>query len=331
MLHSFSHTSSESQSIYVTLDGPYSTPENELLLEDYVRKLFPSASFSKNRLETFEDWKAESDSIRGDIDFIILNTNHDHVYLHEDSVPLDNILVSASKLSLNLAAISHWPEAMSRSTWKFGSRSSFKLLVSEMDWIIGTCAVSKNLFNEWWEMDFTGGKRIVRPDNPFGPWVRFKSQFSIVPEKELVRHLDGYGHTNIYQPATWTLRPCCVVEGNAIQHDTWTIGNLEGLIGQRFDLSRSISDLDPEQQDECLDYLKAANAVRIRLASSARILEKNGYPTRLRVALLWRLIFSKFAVNRLAVRLAVQLPAEIRARFMQALGSFLEFRNPSHE
>jgi hypothetical protein len=82
------------------------------------------------------------------------------------------------------------------------------------------------LFKEWWQSDFTNGKKFVRPDNPFGPSVSFISAPVYIPNREFFRHLDGYGHVGIKSKSASSLAPCCVMKGSEIIHKTWTSGFL---------------------------------------------------------------------------------------------------------
>ena len=179
------------------------------------------------RLETFEHWKTANDRIPSQCTSILLMSNLDHAFIAEST---DEFIRFVEALELedanSIGSITHWPEYATT----IGMRrcNTAKTPFLSYNWTtkpIGTCIVSKKFFETWWTRDFTEGKRIVRPDNPFGPSVKFDWAKNFVPQVELFRHLDGYGHLGIKSKYSAPLRACCQISGDfAITHVPWVRG-----------------------------------------------------------------------------------------------------------
>ncbi|MBI3429117.1 MAG: hypothetical protein HY050_03480 [Actinobacteria bacterium] len=226
MIDSISEFDFVSSDFYLKFDGEY-IPSKQVVF-DRVTEIFPSARIVNERLDTFYSWGKAASEIPDDIGFVLLKTNHDHAFVGES---IDDFKVFLNDLealgSRTIGGISHWSEMVgSNDLEESDSRreKSFNFL-KKTTWTIGTCVVSKSLFDEWWEEDFTGGLRIIRPDNPFGPSVSFNPCPMLIPPREFFRHLDGYGHVNVRSPFAGPVRSCCHLEGGRVQHIEWKRGN----------------------------------------------------------------------------------------------------------
>jgi hypothetical protein len=169
------------------------------------------------RLLYFKDWSKISTFIKDqNAELITLMANDDHAYVHTGSRPF----LDFSKEVLQLAERNEG-RALGDMTQlpgpirilslysnfnpnKGDTKRSFK--VNTMH---GSCLVTPKLFAEWWDADFTEGKRIPRPDNPFGPSVKFHSTNVLIPPVEILRHMDGIGDGTRITRKYNVLRPSC--------------------------------------------------------------------------------------------------------------------------
>jgi len=229
-VHSMSTLSFISCDFYLEFDKVY---ENySLLVLRWLKKLYPSARFYNYRLSSFLEWQVAEKNIPKNTRLVMLQTNFDHPYIAEKPESFSEFCSQIDALNDRaIGNITHWPEAISSiiNPWRafknnYERRSVF---TDECEGALGTCLVTKQLFSEWWENDFTQGAKIVRPDNPFGPSVRFLKAKSLVPKTELFRHMEGYGHVFIKSPWAQGFRPCCSIKHGSIVHTDWIRGNPE--------------------------------------------------------------------------------------------------------
>lgn len=199
------------------------------LVENHIKQSFTGADcrIFSYRLENFRQWKAASENIPSQANLILLNSNHDHAFVLQDTKRYyDFIEFLESKEQTAVGNITHWPEHISGYGVKkfLNLQSRESVFIKERGFLEGTVLIKKDFFRSWWEKDFTGGKRIVRPDNPFGPWIRFGWVKQYIPSTEFFRHMDGYGHVGIKAPQSSSLKPCCQVVNGRIIHVDWIRG-----------------------------------------------------------------------------------------------------------
>jgi hypothetical protein len=227
-VHSMSNLSFISCDFYLEFDKVY---ENyRPLVLKWLKELYPSARFYNYRLSSFIEWQMAEKNLPKNVKLVMLQTNFDHPYIAERPESFSEFCSQIDALSNRaIGNITHWPEAISSimNPWRkyknnYKSRSVF---TDECEGVIGTCLVTKQLFSEWWENDFTQGAKIIRPDNPFGPSVRFLAAKSLTPKIELFRHMEGYGHVFIKSPWAQGFRPCCSIKHGSIIHTDWIRGN----------------------------------------------------------------------------------------------------------
>jgi hypothetical protein len=240
------------------------------VINNQIKLYIPNAIITSKRLEYFNEWQQASRVIPSDTDTILLKTNHDHAFLHEDASLFYRFIKDVITSRRNyIGEISHWPEAMggNRSSESLKSSGISKYYsVASTKSTIGTCLVNPEFFKSWWTRDFTNGSRIVRPDNPFGPSVYFESVDKVIPNCEFFRHMDGYGHQKIMAPIASPIRSIVSISEDKIQVSEWTKGN--------FFLTKKQYDLPPEPK------LNDFNSIRIYinlalLASTYRFSIKN--------------------------------------------------------
>ncbi len=226
MIDSIKEINFSSQNFYLEFDGPYSQLAH--LVVEKILTIFPSAIVVNGRLDTFPAWKSAAMRIPEEADLILLKTNHDHAFVNESVDEFNSFLRILHSLGpRSIGGITHWSEMIGENNLdivRSQTENSFNFL-KETTWTLGTCVVSKQLFEEWWKEDFTLGKRIIRPDNPFGPSIFFLPAPLLIPSREFFRHLDGYGHAKVRSPYARPVRSCCVIEGGKVVHRNWKRGN----------------------------------------------------------------------------------------------------------
>jgi hypothetical protein len=221
-----------SQSFYLEIDDNFLSLK--VLIKERILYYFPKAKLFWKRLEHFKDWNMSMDDIPNNCELILLQSNFDHAYVAKD-VKLFGIFANQLKQvdSRAIGEITHWPEALSEIS-KPWVRSQ-ELIIEEKyfqrntDRVVGTSLISKKLYEEIWKNDFTQGKKITRPDNPFGPSVKFSPAVHLSPKYELFRHLDGYLHVGINSEWVKELLPCCVFINNSITHSDWKFCSAKDL------------------------------------------------------------------------------------------------------
>lgn len=225
---------------FIELDDDFA--EYRDLVASEIESNFIGAVVRWNRLLHFEDWSAISSILlEQDPDLITLMANDDHSYVHTDSPPFLDFCTEVVELSKKnqgraLGDLTHFPGPIRTlaifST--FGAKKGDTKRSFMVTTIHGTCVVSPKLFGEWWEKDFTNGKRIPRPDNPFGPSVEFAPANVLIPSLEIHRHLDGIGCGTRISRKYNVLRPSCRIVANP-QNDrnikTWEVVETQWAYG----------------------------------------------------------------------------------------------------
>ena len=263
-IHSISKIEFNSADIYFDCDDSYKkfTP----LIEKFIQLKIPQAKIHTFRMEYFKDWQKSARNIPDEADLVLLKTNHDHVFIPpiEDEFRIFANSVSAFEGNW-IGEISHWPESLGNlrnGKWEKTLDNKVYTFNSLANHTIGTCLIPKKFYKSWWESDFTEGKRIVRPDNPFGPWVHFPATKRIVPNMEFFRHLDGYGHAKVNAPIASAIRSCCKINSNQIIHEDWTTGHFIINSG-KFELPISPSYLNLNSTKIGLDVILLASAYKV--------------------------------------------------------------------
>jgi hypothetical protein len=190
---------------YIKLD------ETTIWAENEIRAAIFSLPFNTElkdwRLETFEDWKLASSTIRTqNANQIMLFANDDHININSNSEEF--IRCSRAQIMANhdlpnksiMVLLSHFPEVHGVIPI---SKSTRSLLKYHEDYLvpvitpIGAVLMSPKDFSAWFIEDFTNGKMFVGPENPFGPSLSLSNAYYLVPRFELFRHLDAYSHVRI--------------------------------------------------------------------------------------------------------------------------------------
>jgi hypothetical protein len=295
-LHSISVLPIKYQHFYISYSDNYLWAEN--IINNQINQFFPNAVINNYSLETFQQWKDATLQIPSDVDQILLKTNHDHVYTPESSTDFEKFSTHLEQYKPRyIGEITHWPEFICLNRFSLNSDiaqkddyQSFHTLTTDA---IGTCLVSKELFLEWWVRDFTQGKKIIRPDNPFGPSIEFQKAHRFLPSTELFRHLDGYGHIGIKTPIAGPIRACCQIENNVVKHQNWSYGKV-GSEKRSIDLPRLPKRGLKNDIQSYLNLLKLVSALEINFKNTKQLFslyqEKNESLAKLYMLLL----FDKF-------------------------------------
>lgn len=259
-IHSLSNIQFNSAEIYFAVSSNYY--EFIDIICEHIKLYIPNAKIYKRRLEFFLDWKNASKNIPSDSDVVLLKNNHDHVFTHSNPLAFYKFINDLNFFNKQyVGEISHWPESIGNlrsGRWvKFKNEDHY--FVTSATKTIGTCLIRPDFFQSWWTKDFTNGSRIVRPDNPFGPWVEFDPISRIVPTCEFFRHLDGYGYAKVTAPIASSLRACCKLEENSVKHIAWKKGN--------YFHSRKIFDLPSEPK--VLEVNNIVTLINLALLGSA--------------------------------------------------------------
>ena len=275
-LHTLSRLSISSSEFHVAYSDEYREMTN--LVNARISSLFPNSELVSNRFESFNDWQENAKKVPIDAEFILLFSNHDHVYMGEDSRNFDLFLNNLRvQKDCKIGLITHWPEVMgSPNIFLRKKKTQQSCLIDWKDFAIGTIIIKKEFYLDWWAKDFTFGARIVRPDNPFGPSVTFRPVPALVPGVELFRHLDGYGHVGVTADIAAPLKTCCEVLGGQIVHEDWARGNFLAN-NQTYDLPFQPQDTSYATICEIQNLVLLANSYRISLKNTYMLLSTYSY------------------------------------------------------
>jgi hypothetical protein len=214
-LRSWSKLQPQNPYFFIELDSDFMKYRD--LVTSEIEFNFSQPVIEWKRLLYYKDWfEISKDLARQNVDLITLITNDDHAYVHLDAQPFKDFSNEVTSLSqINggrvLGDLTHFPGAI-RTLSLYSNFHSNKGEVSRshlVQTIHGCCLVTPKFFAEWWAFDFTDGKRIPRPDNPFGPNVEFAPTIVLTPSVEILRHMDGYGEGSRISRKYNVLRPSC--------------------------------------------------------------------------------------------------------------------------
>jgi hypothetical protein len=185
--------------------------ETTLWGKDLVLKSIADSPFKAkiidSRLEYFKDWQVASNSAYvSQSKQLIFFANDDHNFIPSNIDEFKRILnvhIEISEVIKNkqiLVALSHFPESHAMVPI---SDATGDLVEYKKDFLvpvvipIGAIIIKPEDFISWFENDFTQGLRFVGPENPWGPSIRIKNGFYLIPQFELFRHFDGYSHIGL--------------------------------------------------------------------------------------------------------------------------------------
>lgn len=212
---------------FIELDDNFADYQDIIAAEIELNFIEPIIEW--RRLLNFEDWFKISTLIKKqNAELITLMANDDHAYVHTDPRPFLDFSKEVLELAERnqgraLGDLTQLPGPIRLLSFystfnpnKGDTQRSFKVTTMH-----GCCLVTPKLFAEWWDFDFTEGKRIPRPDNPFGPSVKFASANVLIPPVEILRHMDGIGDGTRISRKYNVLRPSCRIlinQGNDQRH-----------------------------------------------------------------------------------------------------------------
>lgn len=219
-LRSWSKMGLKNPCFFIGLDDDFVDYQDMVAAEIKLNFIEPVIEW--RRLLYFEDWFKISTLIKQqNVELITLMANDDHAYIHTNSQPFLDFSKEVFELAeknegRGLGDLTQLPGPIRTlslySTFnpnKGDAKRSFKVTTMH-----GCCLVTPRIFAEWWDFDFTEGKRIPRPDNPFGPSVKFAPANVLIPPVEILRHMDGIGDGTRITRKYNVLRPSCRIQNN---------------------------------------------------------------------------------------------------------------------
>lgn len=189
----------ETVQVYLSLDPSWKHLEPQIHLA--LLKLFPNAQLLGERLESRSAWERATLNYSSD-DIVLLQANDDHALVCQDPNYFDSFIQNfLSDNTLLIAGITHFPEMQAIVKGVDSFTNGDKRLVGEIHYAIGTQLVKASFFKSWWDLGKIKEETVIfRPDNPFGESVVFPSIEILIPQIELFRHMDGYGHIGMHRP-----------------------------------------------------------------------------------------------------------------------------------
>jgi hypothetical protein len=318
-LHSLRALPWSSAVIRIQLDTTYRHFSQDL--EKMMLSWFPMAKYHHERLDTFRAWATEVNSSVPPESVTLLMANDDHALLPGAAADFLRIAqaLDSSTDPRCMGLMTHHPEVWGQvcSPWTLSVDLAEGMVWTQSDEPIGTVLLRQELLQEWFREDFTGGERLVRPDNPFGPSVSFEPARCAVPLREVMRHLDGYSHVGIRKPAA-PLRATVLVPASgqldsAIERP-WKVANWPS----RLHSWNMKSDVDLHRQSESqssphLDWrgdvaaLQAAGSHRYSLRTVAlQVPDRGRHPQAYRT-LVWVIAVLTWPLLRRAPRSALDM------------------------
>jgi len=214
-LRSWSKMGLKNPYFFIELDDDFVDYQD--MVDAEIKLNFIEPVIEWKRLLYFEDWFKISTFIKKqNVELITLMANDDHAYVHTNPQPFRDfskeVFVLAERNERRaLGDLTQLPGPIRMlslySTFGVNSGDTQRSFV--VNSIHGCCLVTPKLFAEWWDFDFTEGKRIPRPDNPFGPSVNFALANVLIPPVEILRHMDGIGDGTRITRKYNVLRPSC--------------------------------------------------------------------------------------------------------------------------
>ena len=195
--------------IYYDLDAKF-----EHLREDtdtFIRSIFKKCQIHHFRFSHQSQWKQVVNKLCeiSDDDFVWLVCNDDHIYMDSNNVYMESIERKLKELAARYKFVSfyysHWPEMLAVATK--GIRWERKLLKENDNYYLlkwkncdSAQIVNKKLLKYWWFANDYGDAVMFRTDTPSkfgGVDLKSPEMVTIIPKREIVRHLDGYNHVGI--------------------------------------------------------------------------------------------------------------------------------------
>jgi hypothetical protein len=269
----------ERAAFYLEFDE--STKIYKNLIHSQIRKFPFKSEINSFRFEKYLHWKEHSDSIKNQSALILLLTYDDHIFIDKNNDEINFLTSNLRKIETHLeqpvyASISHFPEThglitFAKAMGRYHVINSIPVVPCVIP--IGAVIISPAIYNQWWEKDFTEGKKIVSPENPFGPSIMNENAWQIFPRNEIFRHLDGYSHVRISSRPYGVLKPnYLTVSSSEFVYSPYFISDQVKLIKSKNNYDLILVGNDPRQ--ELIKDIIFANQLRISLESIKYIATK---------------------------------------------------------
>jgi hypothetical protein len=313
MVESISIVDWESVDIYLSFDPKWE--KFKPAVSKYLNDIYPNRILGE-RLSLISHWINATKNYDSQ-DVVLLQTNDDHLLVPNSKSYLDEI---ENKLkaddSIKMASLTHFPEfrgLLHRDEVAGTLDNGNTILVNSA---IGTILVKGHFLHSWFhKQSFPSDLKLVRPDNPFGKSVIFSASKLLIPERELMRHMDGYSHALLYRPLP-PIRNTKLFSGEnneIIDLAPWKIGLWPmaqfGYRGKGVDFYKQ----DHEEDESFLVSLRtdianqiSLNALAINLRSSLKLINIKYRDNYLYKSILSLFLFSNLNILRNTPDLIIQ-------------------------
>ena len=198
MVDSIKNIDWESVEIYLSMDPSWERFRPEIT--KYLHGIFPNSVLGE-RLSLVSEWRSAIENF-SDEDTILLQANDDHILVPDSISYLKDLEKKmAGDESIKMSCVTHFPEFRGLLHKEKELQPVGEENVILVDNAIGTLLVKAHFLKSWFSsQNFPSDIKIVRPDNPFGKSVSFPPSKLLIPDKEIMRHMDGYSHALLYRP-----------------------------------------------------------------------------------------------------------------------------------
>jgi hypothetical protein len=198
MVDSISIIDWESVDIYLTMDSKWE--KFRPTITKYLNEIYPNRVLGE-RLSRISHWRNATKNYKSN-DIVLLQANDDHLLVPNSEIYLKDIEQTLIKdHSIEMASITHFPEfrGLLHREKDFGLLENKNVVL--VNNAIGTLLVKARFLQSWFDLNnFPDDIKLVRPDNPFGKSVKFPASQMLIPDREVMRHMDGYSHALLYRP-----------------------------------------------------------------------------------------------------------------------------------
>jgi hypothetical protein len=279
MIDSISIFDWESVDFYLSMDPTWEKFRPSIVKE--LNDVYPNRVLGE-RLSLISEWRNATENFSAE-DIVLLQSNDDHVLIPNSESYLSNIeQVLTTNDTINMAAVTHFPEFRGLLHKEKRSKPLEEKNVILVENAIGTVLVKGHFLQSWFDYpNFPTDIKLVRPDNPFGKSVSFPASKLLIPDREVMRHMDGYSHALLYRPLppVRNIKLFSGAKAEIISLKPWKIGLWPmaqfGYRGKGVDFYKQNHDPD----DSVLTSLRvdvanqiSANALSINLRSSLALI-----------------------------------------------------------
>ncbi len=180
--------------LYISVDKVWATHEEAIVRS--VREILPESTIRSARLSTAAEWLLAAEKFPQS-DAVLLHANDDHAIVSPGGVVelerLDRTIQAFG--NLRLASVTHFLEDKFINSVVVEGQEDSPYMFGKTSLGLGNQLVRGDFLRSWFlPENLHPTEAIVRPDNPFGRSVHFQEEQVLLPNREVMRHMDGYGH-----------------------------------------------------------------------------------------------------------------------------------------